>query len=369
MYYKRFFEHSTLFLYTAIIFIFFVEYMDPFLENKSFLRWGADSLIYLNIAKFGADSSMEESSSFINTIGPVLIAKLLNNNNLAITVFNYLLFLLSVFLLSSIENVNKIRLRLLIIANPMMLVSIASISKEIIGFTIISIFLYLLYQETDKDKVLQKRWAAIIFIGSFLVRWQMAFIIGIFFLCKNVFTGSRFTKCRSFSILLLILFLSITYPIFRSAGLTGEAEAWSVTERGPSLGTIYILNDLQNNYMYFLSFIPKILMNLVLIDSTIPDRIAEGATEYGYIDVYNLYIVPFHTIMTVITLFIIVLKQRKLMLDKNSHYLYIIYSLIIALSPFIQPRYFFPAYAILCLEASLKNQVSSEKQEVASIPK
>lgn len=332
-------------LYTAIVFVFFVFFANPYLEGISGMRWAADSGFYLDISKHGLEYANVEAINLINSIGPVAIAKIAGNNNLFIAFFNYVLFLASFVLLSSVKSVNQAKIFALMIINPMMLVSITTLNKEIIGFFVMSLLLYCLRVWEDNNKIY-----VLLLIASLLVRWQMLVVFFTFVTFRKFFTDKKWVTSRPLSILILLVIISIACPILRDVGFTESAEAWSVTD-GNSFGTIYLLNELQNNYLFFLSFVPKALMNLVIIDPTIPSKIAEGASAQGYFDMYNYWIVPLHTIMTIITI-VLSSSKSKFSLRKDGYYIASIYCVIFAISPFIQPRYFFPLYAILCLESS-----------------
>jgi hypothetical protein len=342
--------------YTVVVFSFFGLFAEPYLDGSSGLRWAADSEFYLNVAKYGADYVDIEGTGLINTIGPVIISRLVGNSNLLITVFNYGLFLCSFMLMASIKNVDQAKMLVLMLANPMMLVSITTLSKEIIGFFVMSLVVNFLYKKTDQKMFL------VFAILSMLVRWQMLFVIILFDLFKKIFVNKHWMMSRVSSVVILVAVISLSYPSLRNLGLAEGAEAWAKTDN-TNFGTIAILNELQNNYLFFLSFIPKTLMNLVIIDPAVSSRITEGANSHGYIDVYNSWIVPLNTIMMIVAMFLS-LKNSKFSLERDTYYLFIIYCIIFSLSPFIQPRYFFPLYAILCLESSRKTSwVKSESSQ------
>jgi hypothetical protein len=353
---SNFFRTLLIIFYTAFLILVFIEYINPFLEYENFLQLAADTHTYLNIAKYGDDGS-----SSTNVMGPVILSRLLGNNNFYILFFNYSLFIISLKLLFSIKNTNTVLLLILTIANPMMLITISTLSKEIIGFTTISISLYLLFSLKQEHKTVKKLWFTPLIIFSFLVRWQMSFVLCTFLLFKFFFNESSLFRSRKISIFILLLFLSAAYPFMRDLGFTEGAEAWAVSDRVSS-GAIYFLNELQNQYLFFLVFLPKLMMNLVIVDPSVPARIAEGVAPDGNFDTYNLLIAPIHTIMTGITLLMIWVKKRGIYLQNDSHYFFLIYCAVMSLSPFVQSRYFFPIYAILCLEASSNNSKIIRKE-------
>jgi hypothetical protein len=344
---------AILVIYTIVVFVFFAVFANPYLEGLSDLRWAADSQFYMKVAQYGSGYVDMEDSQLLNSIGPVLISRLMGNSNLLITLFNYFAFVSSFFMLKSISNVNQIKLLVLMILNPMTLVSITSLNKEIIGFFIVSLFLYLLH-EKHRARVLLP------LLGlSMLVRWQMAFVMAIFVLFKQIFTCKYWAKSRMMSIALFIAAISFVYPYLRSLGFSESAEAWIPSDVN-SAGTLVLLNELQNNYMFFLSCIPKILANLIFFDPLMPARISESFTQYKFYDVYNYWIVPANALMTITALFLSFKSSRPSLL-RDSHYFFTIYCIVFSLSPFVQPRYFFPLYALLCVEASVNQKRSQVK--------
>ena len=108
--------------------------------------------------------------------------------------------------------------------------------------------------------------------------------------------------------------------------------------------------------MLFLSFIPKSIMNLIANPSKLID-VQSQSYDWNYVDAYNDLVVPAQGFVQAIILFLAV-KNSGISLARENQYFVAIYCIIFSLSPFIQTRYFFPIYPILCLEASLRKQPS-----------
>ena len=77
-----------LFAYTIVAIVLFYFYVDPSLQGISRWRWGADTVIYMDIAKGTfAGEELPAFSLNSNTFGPVLISTLLGNNTVLIALF------------------------------------------------------------------------------------------------------------------------------------------------------------------------------------------------------------------------------------------------------------------------------------------
>ena len=70
-----------LFPYTIVAIVLFCFHVDPSLSGISHWRWGADTTIYIDIAKGTfAGEELPAFSINSNTFGPVFISSLLSNN-------------------------------------------------------------------------------------------------------------------------------------------------------------------------------------------------------------------------------------------------------------------------------------------------
>ena len=336
---------------SIVAIVLFYFYVDPSLQGISRWRWGADTVIYMDIAKGTfAGEELPAFSLNSNTFGPVLISTLLGNNTVLIALFNYGLFLGSCFLLFKTKDIDKTKLFILLTLSPMLLVSIVTLSKEIIAFFTISLLIYFQGKKLEIYKLL------LIIIIAVLVRWQMIAVLLIFIILKTYVPNN--VRARTISILLLAVLVSIIYPSISKVIQLDEAlSVDSYTSQSESnSGLIYVLNSLQNNYMLFLSFIPKSIMNLIANPSKLID-VQSQSYDWNYVDAYNDLVVPAQGFVQAIILFLAV-KNSGISLARENQYFVAIYCIIFSLSPFIQTRYFFPIYPILCLEASLRKQPS-----------
>jgi hypothetical protein len=336
----------------VVLFVFFL-FIDPSLKGESAWRWTADTTTYMELAKGNSNQDMELISLGANTIGPILISRLLGNSTIAIVVFNYILFVFACLLLSLTENISKVRMLSLIIMSPMLLVSIGSLNKEILGFLDISLTLFLC--KANKNHYI----FVITLLVGILVRWQMAvFVFLSVILCRTV---PRTAKARWISLSVFILILSIIYPLISKAVDLDTAlnnEAFKATTESNS-GFNYFLNDLQSNYMMAIAVIPKSFMNIVYSPLTILeiDHSKLLLSKTSFVDIFNSYIALLQGIVSIPVLFLI-WRNSGVFIVRDSQFLIAIYCIIFSLSPFIQTRYFFPVYPLLCLEASFYRRKS-----------
>ena len=339
-------DTALLVIYTVFSLVFFNIFVNPFLQGESDLRWAADSLTYLDMASYIEDyTSLFNIGS--NALGPVLIARLLGNDSFLIATFNYLLFIFSYWILINTFKVNRLKLLLLFLATPMLLVSILTLNKEILGFFAISILAYTLEKSKNKFLIL-----SILFVSIF-VRWQLFLSIFLFLILQKFSSG----YIRRIVILAsIIMIISLVYPIFYNffdLEFILNLDV-NISEQTTKSGFIIQLNDLQNRYMFFLAVIPKIMYNLFADANKIYFSITE-LNSLDYTDIYNNFIIPLHCVVMVF-IFLNLANQKKLDVLSNNIYFFLFYSIIFSLSPYVQPRYFFPIYPLLCLEISKRKK-------------
>lgn len=345
---KFFLQKSTalLVIYTIFALIFFNMFVNPYLQGENELKWAADSLTYLNMASY-----IDEYTSLVqigaNALGPVMIARLFGNNNFLIAIFNYLLFIFSYWILINTFKVDRLNLLLLFLATPMLFVSILTLNKEILGFFVVSMFTCAIQKNKNRFLIF------LILFFSIFVRWQLFFTMFLFLIFQKFSSG----YIRRIVILAsIIMIISLVYPIFHNFFDVQSILNldMNISEQTTKSGFIILLNDLQNRYMFFLAVIPKIMYNLFADANKIYFSITELNT-LDYTDIYNNFIIPLHCVVMVFIVLNLA-NQKKLDVLSNNIYLFLFYSIIFSLSPYVQPRYFFPIYPLLCLEISKRKK-------------
>jgi hypothetical protein len=83
----------------------------------------------------------------------------------------------------------------------------------------------------------------------------------------------------------------------------------------------------------------------------------------GSADIHSMFILPLFSIVLIPTL--VIAYRRGLLNPKRPIALLIlIYLLMTAVTPFVQPRYNYFVYVLLCLEFARKEDPDEEKQEI-----
>jgi hypothetical protein len=181
--------------------------------------------------------------------------------------------------------------------------------------------------------------------------------------------GSRFSPFRNkplASVIVVLLFFTVAYTVVFHlapvviAGLLAQAEAGH---------TIVILDNIQGNFGFPLVVIPKIMMNVMGRFST-P---AYFLQEYWSADFSNWYDQIFTQAQEFLTTALLfgMLIARKLPLKQPLVYLLVVYLILTAVNPMVQPRYEYSAYVLLCLQAAryfrLGGRVSEATQSEGSL--
>jgi hypothetical protein len=128
---------------------------------------------------------------------------------------------------------------------------------------------------------------------------------------------------------------------FFFAALLAQAEAGH---------TIVILDNIQANFGFPVVAIPKIMMNclghFITPQYFLHDYFSEDFTNW-----LDQIVMPMHTLL-LSALLLGMLLSRKLRLQHAPVYLLVLYLLMTAINPMVQPRYEYAAYVLLCLEVS-----------------
>ena len=322
-------------------FIFSVFISDDYFTNY-FYRFDADAVVYVEILN-RFDDYWTLFGLTHSSIGPTLILLISGNNNLIVFIFNIsLLVIIFIVVFNAYKDkINKLKFTLLFLINPLLLGSLLTVNKEIIG--LLSVAILACHLKTNN-----KFYFILSLILSFITRWQ-SFIVFIFFYLIN----SRFNPLRNKRFKFIILFCIILSAILPSLNVFISKDIYSIGQQEDKLfGILEIFYSLQNNYLYILAVVPKILSNLfgnifrIFTIITSPQNI-------DFTDIYNnVFILGHQLIMFFMTIYFLI--KKKLVLRSDILYFSIIYLIIFSTSPSIQYRYMFPLYVLFCITISLK---------------
>jgi hypothetical protein len=306
----------------------------------------ADSDTYYQIAGVAASNFEGESQPSLisfdgNLLGPVLIAKALRYPFL-VAIFNTFLLMWMVHTAGKIPGLRRRYFVLLFFLNAESFVAIVSLNKEILAaFGLVA--LAVAFSRPSK----QKRYIALAAVFSLMARWEQLAILLLYLLLESRF--SPFRRRHKLSLAFLLGILTIMYTaIVRYSGIN-LAGFLAVAETS---GTIARLDNIQANFGLPLVIVPKILMNL-FNRFLLPEYFVSSdffASDFS--ELQGSIIIHLHTLAMLI-LMAVAFAKRRLGVSRPVPYLIYLYLLITAVSPFIQPRYEYPVYILLCLQLSI----------------
>jgi hypothetical protein len=329
-------------------------------EDNTKLQFYADSATYITLSKqFDFKDILEVILLNENAVGPFIILKFFNSNAILIYIFNVAIFLYSIFVLIKYYPVKKTCFIAILCISPILFTSLLSINKEIVS--IFSMANFLAYYKSGKP-----RYAVISFLFSALVRWQ--FILIVTFL---IFLFSKLNKImnnRYLVIITLLISISIIYPLLTGSIFKHVNEVLMSSEIDPKgSGLFFYWVKMQNNYLYFLIFVPKLLH--ILFGTMFRFSLTEIINK---VDFYNSFIITTQSIIS-FCLFIFVITKKKLNLNNDLFYISLIYCIVFAISPIYGPRYFIPLHLLFAIMLAIPNYAKSttkfERQSDAYIGK
>lgn len=316
----------------------------PIRLNESRLRLGADSHTYFLFADMARQSGMHDIE-FIglgaNFIGPVLMA-LIFKTPFWVMVANTALFVFAIAVCAPIENLSRTTLGLLLALNATTLVSLVTLNKEIFALTASLLLCRYIYTES-KSKLLL---AAILVIGLF-ARWEQSAITLAFLFFRR--EGSFFRRHPHVALLLLVAAITVAYPLaVNSQGVDLSA----FVDQAQSGNGIIVLDHLQSSFGFPLVVIPKALLALFGRLLT-PGFWLTGYLQQDFTDLANQYVIHLHCLAVLVLLAIAIVKG-KLRMDRPLPFFMALYLIVTAANPFVQPRYEYPIYVLLCFELAHK---------------
>jgi|GEM_PF-2257985 hypothetical protein len=326
------------------LFLFF-QWVNPSLVGHTDLHIAADSTTYL----YFADSLREGRQdplviaalySFPNTLWcPVLLALALKST-FAIVLANYAIFFLALILLKKSFCFSAWGFMGLLALNATTTISLLSVNKEIIDLLVISIFFFARHRHHNGMYLLA-------FLLALFNRFEIFLVMFLFLFLESKF--NPWHRKRFLTLVMLVVCLSVALPLVASGALNARFEE---AKEGH---VVAMLDFLEIHYLYILAVIPKIAENLFAEIVNIQKLQA----YLDFSDIANTYIVFFNNLATAIV-FAVLIRKRLFKIGTDSIYFAAIGWIIMAISLVIQPRYFYFAYVLLCLQAA---QTGSDKSE------
>lgn len=323
--------HGALYVLAALT--FFVTLGLAALTGKIDLQFYADSLTYHEAAR-----QLQVSLSLIqltsNLLGPVLILRMLGSSMVAVFWFNVALYAISLRLVMRTFDVRSGLLVLLLAMSPMLFSSMQSINKEIVSLLVIVLAACYL-------KGGRVAYALLSLAIAVLVRWQLVAVLIVAYTVLS--PVNPFRRRRVLTLLLLVLGLSIVYPMQLEtlANVNRVAQLGEINNSGVT-GIYSQLIWIQNRPLGYLAVVlPKTLHlwgGLAFRWQKLLD----------WSEFYNNVVVVSQVISNVVMLALVLLR-RRFRLGNDLVFLACVFAAIFALSPIYQPRYLFPIYVLFAI--------------------
>jgi hypothetical protein len=335
----------------------FFVFEQPRLDHETYVRFGADSPTYWEAVEYRnqhADGGSNLVSFTGNLLGPVAIGMILRTG-FAVALFNILLFFLAVEIACSIPGVDRYLLLFLLAINAETAPALVTLNKEIL--VLVSALLLAKYIHSEKHS-----WFLLgaVLVLSLFARWEQIAVILLFLFLRR--KGSVFKRKPRLAVLSVIAALTVIYPLI--AALPGSnLDAFTQYTKGAN--TIVKLNALQASFGFPIVMVPKIIMDL----SGELIRPATFLGEFGTLgwgDLHSMFIIPLFSI-ALITLLLIAYRNGLLNPRRPIALLIIIYLLMTAVTPFVQPRYNYFVYVLLCLELARKEEQDGQPEVLSRI--
>lgn len=330
--------------YVILSLVLFFSWVNPSLTGETEQHIAADSSTYM----YFADSLREgrndpwvfaSLASFPNTRwGPVLIGVLIPST-VAIVLANYSILLFAIWLIHRAIDIDLSLLLLLILANVTTFISLLSLNKEILDLLVMSLFVYYLGRGSQRARRIALSAALLI---STICRFETAVCIIAYLTLESRWNILR--RWRTASLIVIVLLLSASLPSLISATMSSRIDEAQAT--ASSGGLLLLLDDLQMHYLFFVAVIPKILDNLFaqLVSFN-------SWPSYSLYDAANTFFLFGNNLASLVVI-VLLIFQKRFRLRNNLVYFACLTAILMSTSPVIQPRYFYGAYIILCVEAA-----------------
>jgi hypothetical protein len=277
-------------------------------------------------------------------------------SGLAVCVFNIVLFFIAVEIACTIPGVDRYRLLFLLMICSETAPALVTLNKEILVLFSVLLLAKYVYSERRSAFLLVP-----VLIASVLTRWEQVGIILLFLFLQR--KGSVFQRNPRFAVASVIAALTVIYSLIAMIPGSGIAGFMAYTK---GANTIAKLDAIQAHFGFPLVMAPKIILDLSgqLIR---PVFFYNWLSAYGFTDIHSSLIIPLFSLV-LIPVLVIAYRRGKLNPRRPIALLIIIYLLVVAVTPFVQPRYNYFVYVLLALELAKKEEPEEELEfkEVAA---
>jgi hypothetical protein len=338
--------------YLAFCMFCFFHWELPRLNHETYIRFGADSPTYwedVNYRDEHANKGRTLVSFTGNLLGPVLVGVFLKSG-LAVAFFNIFLFFMAVEIACTIPGVDRYRLLFLLAIAAETAAALVTLNKEI--FVLLSALMMAKYIYAEKRSLFLL--GVVLFLSVF-ARWEQIALILLFVFLRR--KGSFFERNPRAAIAAVIAFLTVAYGLIAKIPHSGLG-AFTQYTRGAN--TIVKLNAVQASFGFPLVVVPKMILDV--FGELLRPLTLLG--EYSYFDfnlgdIHSAVIVPLFS-MSLIAVFVLAYRRGKLNPRRPVALLVWLYMITTAITPFIQPRYNYFVYVLLCLELARKEDIDAQ---------
>jgi hypothetical protein len=345
-------------VYLVVSYLIFFEAIAPVADFSIRPVIGADPAAYWDasgVRTINAADQQYEPNAEGNLLGPVIEAEIFRTD-LNVALFNTFLFICCLSLLRSMPEFDRATFLLLMMMNPFLLASLISLNKEI--FALAGMVVFIRYTAAKSFRLW---WLILALSLSLFARWQQVVVLLMYVAFESRLSPLRGRPRRgiTFAVMTFTIAYGLVYHVasFLIEALLAQAEAGH---------TILLLDNIQANFGFPLVAIPKIMMNCM------GHFVTPGyfLNSYPYEDFTNWrdqIFMQMHTFF-LSALLAGMLYARKLRLQYPTVYVLTLYLLMTAVNPMVQPRYEYPAYVLLCLEASRYFRLGLDGEVAAPAP-
>ena len=328
---------SLLLLIAFCILLYFV-YVEPWINGGPEVRIGADSDRYWQSARLRQEGARTDELVSLtgNFLGPVALA-ILFGNGFWVLCFNVLLLYLAFKIAGSIPHLDKAKFGFLVLLCMELLPTIATLNKEIFTLFAAVVTAKYLYTEGRPKRLLFAALATSVF-----ARWEMALAL---LLSLGLSRGALGKRPKT-ALALLILAITVAYPLaFKILGIDTSIFDWVLA----GARTIVLLDNIQMHFGFPLVVLPKILMQIT-------GQLGQPAFFFGGFwfdnfahDPQQALFQPAGCVAYLVVGFLL-FHTGKADLRRPVVFLSAVTLIITAASPFVQSRYLYGVYIMLCLE-------------------
>ena len=342
-------------MYLVFCWAMYTVAVEPLYEVMNPPAIGADPGAYFEAAE---DLTKPKTSSATrlslggSTLGPGLVG-LVFRTPFGVALFNCVLFAICVWWAGRIPGLNRLRLSILMVIEPQMLPTLMTLNKEMLAIAgLVSFGAYIYSGQNEGKRRGSVFYLIVALILSFMGRWQQMLILFWFLAAESRRSPFRGKPWRS--IVALLMFISIGWVTALKV-LHIDLGGFVATVEG-SGGMAARLYAVQAKGGFFLIALPKIVMYLAGRWVTPAYFLHDYWFEDWYNNWQNQYIGILSSLFMVLMLAYFFIRGRFRM-HRPLIYLATIYFICTATNPFIQPRYIYPAYVLLAMELSRRQDV------------